>query len=135
MASSTLKACVALPASRRPFLECHFEVVPPKVPGCTRWRACAGVMLEMWRPPPDEPELVTWWHALVRFARRARQEQVPWFAHVDEFHLVGNIPSTRGRPLLWVYVHDRSRGELFLDDDGVAFLVTWACIFVRTPVR
>lgn len=102
--------------------ECYLEVVAPKIPGRTRWRTCAGVMLEMWRPAPDEPELAIWWQALVRFARRARQEQVPWPAHVDEFQLVGNISSTRGRPLLWVYVHDRSRGELFLDDDGEAFL-------------
>lgn len=111
------------PGQPAPFpCECYLEVAPPRIPGCSRWRTNAGVMVEMQRPAPDEPELASWWHALVCFARRARHEQVPWPAHVDEFHLVGHIQSTQRRPLLWVYVHDRSRGELFLDYDGVAYL-------------
>lgn len=102
--------------------ECYLDVAPPRIPGCSRWRTNGGFMLEMRRPAPDEPELARWWYPLVRFARRGRHEQVSWPAHVDEFRLVGEVPSTGRRPQLWVFLHDQARGELFLADDGAPYL-------------
>lgn len=72
-----------------------------------------------WRPEPGEPVLLSWWAPLVRAARRAVAEQFPWLIMVDEWQLVGRY-KRKGRSDVWIYRHDRSGGELYLDDSGQA---------------
>lgn len=110
--------------------ECYLEVVPTDDPECSRWRTNGGFVLAMRRPAPDEPELAGWWHPLVRFARRAREQGVPWPVYVDEFRFVGRIVR-KNRPELWVYFHVRSKAELFVDSDGQAYRL---CPDKRTKV-
>lgn len=76
--------------------------------------------MRCWTPEPDDPHLLDWWAPLVRAARRALDEEVHWLILVDEWALAFRV-ERRGRPDVWVYVHDRSRGELCVDDTGQAY--------------
>jgi hypothetical protein len=73
--------------------------------------------MNVWRPPADQPQLLEWWRPLLRAARRGRQARVLWPIDPTEFELVGRFIRA-GKPDVWLYVHDRSAGELLVDDAG-----------------
>ncbi len=73
--------------------------------------------MRCWTPEPDDPHLLDWWLPLVRVARRALDEEVPWLIVLDQWALAFRV-ERRGRPDVWVYVHARSRRELCVDHTG-----------------
>lgn len=73
--------------------------------------------MRFWTPEPDAAHLLDWWAPLVRAARRALDDAVPWLILVDEWALTGRVQRQR-RPDVWIYQHRRSRGDLCLDDTG-----------------
>ena len=79
----------------------------------------AAVAHRLWVPDPREPELAAWWQPLLRFARRARADRVPWPVHIDEFHLVGCVRRTR-QPV-WLYRHLAGGGELAVAANGIPY--------------
>jgi hypothetical protein len=82
--------------------------------------------MDLWYPPEDEAPLLEWWLPLLLASAAARRERVPWPIHADQFRLRGRID--RGsRPAVWVYHHQDSSQELYLDGDGQPYK------FVRTP--
>lgn len=75
------------------------------------------ILMRWWTPRPGEVELLDWWRPLLAFARLAREEQLPWPIHLDEFACGGRVD--RGpRPPIWVYAHRQSGGELLVDPAG-----------------
>jgi hypothetical protein len=82
--------------------------------------------MDLWYPPDDQAPLLEWWTPLVLASAAARRARVPWLIHVDEFELQGRIDRA-GRPDVWVYRHQRSGQELYLDATGQAYK------FTRTP--
>lgn len=100
--------------------ECYLPVAPTSDPAASWWRTADGEVMEMHRPRPDEPELFAWWGALVRFAQLVHEEQIPWPVMIGEFSLVGHVVQALGRDV-WVYVHTRSKREVFVDSDGQAY--------------
>lgn len=73
--------------------------------------------MRFWTPEPDAPHLLDWWAPLVRAARRALDETVPWLIVIDEWALTGRV-ERRGRPDVWVYRHRGGGGDLCVDDTG-----------------
>ena len=73
--------------------------------------------MRSWQPAPDQPQLMAWWRPLLAASRRAREEKVFWPIHVDEFELGGRVDRD-SRPSVWVFVHERSGGEVLADDTG-----------------
>jgi hypothetical protein len=74
-----------------------------------------------WRQPdPHEPELLAWWQPLIYAARNARENQVPWMIHLDEFALEGWAERSR-RPAVFVYTHRRTGRRLMVDVHGDAY--------------
>ncbi len=73
--------------------------------------------MRLWTPPMDEPHRLDWWLPLVRAARRALTDEVPWLILVDEWQLRWRV-GRRPRPDVWVYAHHETRRELFLDGTG-----------------
>jgi hypothetical protein len=73
--------------------------------------------MEFLRPPSGVPEFLDWWRPLLAFARRARDEEVQWLVHIDEFEFVGQCRSGR-QPLLSVYCHSATNGLVIADHDG-----------------
>ena len=86
----------------------------------TRGPIAAAVDHRLWVPDPAEPELAAWWQPLLRFARRARADRIPWAIHIDEFHLVGCVQRTP-RPPVWLYRHLRGGGELAIAPNGLPY--------------
>jgi hypothetical protein len=73
--------------------------------------------MRYWTPEAGAPHLLDWWMPLVRAARRALDDEVPWLIVVDEWKLAGRVVR-QGRPDVWVYAHGRSGGELLVDHTG-----------------
>jgi hypothetical protein len=73
--------------------------------------------MRWWTPAPGEPELMAWWRPLLKAARTARENEVPWPIHIDEFAFCERVKRDR-HPDVWVYRHNGSGGILFADDDG-----------------
>jgi hypothetical protein len=73
--------------------------------------------MRWWHPAQGEPELMSWWRPLLAASCRARLERVFWPIHVEEFVLGGRV-DRNSKPSVWVYVHQRSDGEVLVDDDG-----------------
>jgi hypothetical protein len=100
--------------------ECYLPVAPTSDPAASWWRTGDGQVMEMRRPRPDESELFAWWGALVRFAQVVHEEQIPWPVMIGEFSFVGHVVQALGRDV-WVYLHTRSKREVFVDADGQAY--------------
>jgi hypothetical protein len=79
--------------------------------------------MELWRPPIDGPHLLEWWRPLLLASRAARQAQIPWPIHPDEFVLSGRVDRS-SRPPIWIYRHPEAGGELYLDPSGQAYKFT-----------
>lgn len=77
--------------------------------------------MQLWTPPRDEPELLTWWGPLLMVARLAREERVPWPIHIDQFVLLGRVDRGGSRRPVWVYRHDRSGGDIYADPTGQTY--------------
>lgn len=73
--------------------------------------------MRFWTPAPGATDLHEWWLPLVRAARLALNEQIPWLIVIDEWALAGRV-ERRGRADVWIYVHHQGRGELNVDDTG-----------------
>lgn len=73
--------------------------------------------MRFWTPEPGAPHLLDWWMPLVRAARRALDDEVPWLIVVDEWALAGRV-QRQGRADVWVYVHEGSGCELRVDATG-----------------
>lgn len=93
--------------------------MPARRPTAT-WLTADGVTLEIEAPHPDHADLLAWWWPLHRAARWAWYVQAAWPIHLEEFQLVGRVPRS-GRPDVWVYVHQVSGRELFVDGDGSTY--------------
>ena len=91
-------------------------------------------------PDPGQPALAEWWHPLVCFSRRVRQERVPWPVHPDEFEFVGWVRRDR-RPSLSLYRHvDSPSSELAIGPTGLPHRFVWVAgpaggRFVECDVR
>lgn len=77
--------------------------------------------MQLWTPPRGEPELLAWWGPLLMVARLAREEQVPWPIHMDEFDLLGRVDRSGSRLPVWVYRHDQSGGDIYADPTGQTY--------------
>jgi hypothetical protein len=75
-------------------------------------------------PPPDEPELFSWWQPLIAVARRVRDEHEPFAIHLDEFAFRGWV-HRRGKAALSVYEYVPTRSDLVCDDDGQTYAFHW----------
>lgn len=73
--------------------------------------------MRFWRPEPNAQHLLDWWSPLVKAARRALDDEVPWLIVLDEWHFEGRV-QRKGRPDIWVYVHRSSRESLSVDQTG-----------------
>ena len=71
----------------------------------------------MWVPDTEAAQLLDWWRPLMRASCQAREEQLHWPIHVDQFDLVGRLDRPP-RPQLWVYRHRGSGRELVVDAGG-----------------
>ena len=76
--------------------------------------------MRWWTPGDGQPELFDWWRPLLLAARRAWVDEVPWPIHIDDFALLGRA-ERRSKPDVWAYAHHRSRGELYVDNDGQTY--------------
>ena len=65
--------------------------------------------------------MLEWWEPLLRVSRDARVERVPWLIHIDEFTLGGRVERAARRPVIWVYVHRVSGGEVLADLGGQTY--------------
>lgn len=104
------------------------------------WHCSNGVRLRVERPLPGTPDLARYWWPLHRASRSASAARLPWAIYLDEWQMVGS--ARRGRAgLLWIYVHEISRGELFVDTDGQTYRLRplssrpWQGRFTRCHVR
>src|SRR4051794_40972609 len=97
--------------------------------------------MDLWRPEPDEPELLAWWWPLVLASRAVRQNDTPWPINIEEFALIGRVEGTKKRPPIWVYRHRESAGHVFVDQHGATYkFIAYASgrvagRFKRIPVR
>src|SRR5206468_12823186 len=82
--------------------------------------------MNLWRPDPDEPELLDWWRPLFTVARLAREDEFPWQVVIDDFRLFGRVKRS-GRPDVWIYTCVATGGELRVDDHGTTYK------FIPTP--
>ncbi len=79
--------------------------------------------MELWRPPNDSPHLLEWFRPLMLASRAAREAQIPWPIHPDDFVLSGRVDRS-GRPPIWIYGHPEAGGELYLDPSGQPYKFT-----------
>ena len=77
--------------------------------------------MQLWTPPRDEPELLTWWAPLLLVGRRVRAEGLPWPIQIDQFHLLGRVERGGSRQPIWVYRHKLSGGDIFADPTGQTY--------------
>ena len=82
--------------------------------------------MRWWHPAPDEPELLDWWRPLLTVCRLARDDDIPWPIHLEDFDLVGRVRRS-GRPDVWSYRFRLLDGPLLVDDEGGTYR------FVPTP--
>jgi hypothetical protein len=73
--------------------------------------------MRSWQPEPHEPVLLEWFAPLLALGRRAREEEIPWPVHVDDFRLLGRF-ERRPRPDVWMYAHVENGGLLMCDAEG-----------------
>ena len=73
--------------------------------------------MRSWQPEPHEPVLLEWFAPLLALARRARDDEIPWPVHVDDFRLLGRF-ERRPRPDVWMYAHVENGGLLMCDATG-----------------
>ena len=71
--------------------------------------------MKLWRPDPNEPELLDWWRPFFTVARLARQDEFPWQVVIDDFRLFGRGQRS-GRPDVWVYTCIPTGGEVGWSD-------------------
>src|SRR5687768_15609704 len=76
--------------------------------------------MRSWQPEPHEPVLLEWFAPLLALGRRAREDELPWPVHVDDFRLLGRF-ERRPRPDVWMYAHIENGGLLMCDADGNAY--------------
>ena len=76
--------------------------------------------MRWWTPDEGQPELFDWWRPLLKAARRAWAEEVPWPIHLDDFVMLGRA-DRQSRADVWAYAHRLSRGELLVDDQGQTY--------------
>ncbi len=74
--------------------------------------------MKLWTPSRDEPELLAWWGALLMVGRLAREDEVPWPVHIDQFDLLGRVDRSGSRLPIWVYRHRQSERDIYADAAG-----------------
>jgi hypothetical protein len=77
--------------------------------------------MHLWTPPRDKPELLSWWGPLLLVGRLAREKDVPWPIHIDQFDLLGRVDRSGSRQPIWVYRHQSSGGDIFADPRGQTY--------------
>jgi hypothetical protein len=91
------------------------------VAGHIFWRSANGTLVELWRPPPDEPELRAWYRAFDAMAVRARTGRYPRVVPADLVTFVGRVEATKWWPPLYVYAGALAHQQLFVSSDGQTF--------------
>jgi hypothetical protein len=76
--------------------------------------------MRQWQPEPHEPVLLEWFAPLLALSRRAREQEIPWPVHLDDFRLLGRF-ERRPRPDVWMYAHVENGALLMCDADGNAY--------------
>lgn len=84
------------------------------------WHCSNGVHLPVTALRIDQSLLAHCWWPLHRVNRSAIHAGLRWAVHLDEFCLVGLHGRSRG-PAIWVYVHNRTGAEIYVDGDGQTY--------------
>lgn len=88
------------------------------------WTTIGGVDLRIDVPPAFPMPPAFWWWPLHRAARVASHEGAPDLLRLDEFAFLGTRRRRQPNLDLWIYVHERTRAELFVTDHGETFRLT-----------
>jgi hypothetical protein len=94
--------------------------LPPGAVTTQPYELRAGFTAQLWRPSAGEPHLPAWYEPLAALCRRTGTGSI-WRPFLEDCRFVGRV-EPKGGPVLWLYVHEGSGGEVLVDIDGVAHL-------------
>jgi hypothetical protein len=82
-------------------------------------------------PPPEAPQLFSWWSPLLAVGRRLHDAGEPWVLHLDEFRFRGWVKRP-GKATLSVYEYAPTGRDVICDAAGNTYRYR---AFEATPTR